>query len=325
AQVSGGPPGQPRTAVQAQLQPALTRDREAAVAVGPGQELSTSSGSRRWSGSREGGMRRHSGYPSLPHSKHEGLHVLGQPHALRGRRKRLHTWQMMAGCEVGLDRPRGRYLRFGYDGSTYLSLEVETLTWTLPTVDGGTPSLDLWGSRKSKLLKLSLWARCPLGGFLGAQERPPPCQALERFCVHPRDALSAEPPKVTVAGRAGQDDTETLICRDHGFYPREIDMAWTRDGEVWLQDASHGVLAPNSDGTFYAWLSVRLDPWDRECFLCRVEHDALQTPVELAWEEPEALRGAYGPASGECVPLLLGLSKAGQAPLGCKRGPGRIR
>ncbi|XP_044285714.1 saoe class I histocompatibility antigen, A alpha chain-like, partial [Varanus komodoensis] len=185
------------------------------------------------------------------------------------------------------------------------------------------------------------------------KERPAPCQALERFCVHPRGALSAEPPEVTVTRRAGQDDTETLTCRAHGFYPREIDMAWTRDGEVWLQDAFRGVLAPNSDGTFHAWLSVRLDPWDIGHFLCCVEHDALQTPVELTWEEPasildhliwptmgvlvllpavvlavlslKTLCGAYGPASSECVPLLLGLSKAGQAPLGCIWGPGRIR
>ncbi|XP_044282713.1 H-2 class I histocompatibility antigen, alpha chain-like, partial [Varanus komodoensis] len=167
--------------------------------------------------------------------------------------------------------------------------------------------------------------RCPLGGFLGAQERPAPCQALERFCIHPRGALSAEPPEVTVTRRAGQDDTETLTCRAYGFYPQEIDMVWTRDGEVRQQDASREVLAPNSDGTFYAWLSVKINPWDRVRFLCRVEHDALQTPVELAWEEPasildhliwpttgvlvllpgivlavlslKALRGAYGPAS----------------------------
>uniref|UniRef100_A0A8D2IGH6 Ig-like domain-containing protein n=1 Tax=Varanus komodoensis TaxID=61221 RepID=A0A8D2IGH6_VARKO len=177
----------------------------------------------------------------------------------------------------------------------------------LPTVDGGTPFLDLWGSRKSKLLKLSLWARCPLGGFLGAQERPAPCQALERFCIHPRGALSAEPPEVTVTRRAGQDDTETLTCRAYGFYPQEIDMVWTRDGEVRQQDASREVLAPNSDGTFYAWLSVKINPWDRVRFLCRVEHDALQTPVELAWEEPASiLDHLIWPTTGVLV-LLPGI------------------
>ncbi|XP_044294981.1 RLA class I histocompatibility antigen, alpha chain 11/11-like [Varanus komodoensis] len=229
----------------------------------------------------------------------------------------LHTWQMMAGCEVGLDRPRGRYLRFGYDGSTYLSLEVETLTWTA-------------ADAMAQKMKRSWEANPSITQRFRAYVEKTCAEWSQARLDHGEEGLGRrEPPKVTVAGRAGQDDTETLICRDHGFYPREIDMAWTRDGEVWLQDASHGVLAPNSDGTFYAWLSVRLDPWDRECFLCRVEHDALQTPVELAWEEPEslptynlgrliwptigvlavllgivvavlslkALRGAYGPAS----------------------------
>uniref|UniRef100_A0A8D2KR74 Ig-like domain-containing protein n=1 Tax=Varanus komodoensis TaxID=61221 RepID=A0A8D2KR74_VARKO len=190
---------------------------------------------------------------------------------------RLHTWQMMAGCEVGLDRPRGRYLRFGYDGSTYLSLEVETLTWTA-------------ADAMAQKMKRSWEANPSITQRFRAYVEKTCAEWSQARLDHGEEGLGRrEPPKVTVAGRAGQDDTETLICRDHGFYPREIDMAWTRDGEVWLQDASHGVLAPNSDGTFYAWLSVRLDPWDRECFLCRVEHDALQTPVELAWEEPESL------------------------------------
>uniref|UniRef100_A0A8D2IP33 Ig-like domain-containing protein n=1 Tax=Varanus komodoensis TaxID=61221 RepID=A0A8D2IP33_VARKO len=185
---------------------------------------------------------------------------------------RLHTWQMMAGCEVGLDRPRGRYLRFGYDGSTYLSLEVETLTWTA-------------ADAMAQKMKRSWEANPSITQRFRAYVEKTCAEWSQARLDHGEEGL----------GRRGEtegemqtfgDDTETLICRDHGFYPREIDMAWTRDGEVWLQDASHGVLAPNSDGTFYAWLSVRLDPWDRECFLCRVEHDALQTPVELAWEEP---------------------------------------
>ncbi|KAH0630649.1 hypothetical protein JD844_013902, partial [Phrynosoma platyrhinos] len=79
---------------------------------------------------------------------------------------------------------------------------------------------------------------------------------------------------------------ETLICRAHGFYPQEIDATWTKDGEVWVQDTFRGVLAPNSDGTYHTWLGIKIDPKERDRYRCRVEHDGLLEPLELAWEEP---------------------------------------
>ncbi|XP_044300023.1 HLA class II histocompatibility antigen, DM beta chain-like [Varanus komodoensis] len=112
---------------------------------------------------------------------------------------------------------------------------------------------------------------------------------------------SAEPPKMKLTRKAGQDDTETLPCWAHGFYPREIDMAWTRDGEVWLPDTFRGVLAPNSDGTYHAWVGIRIDPAERGRFRCRVGHDALPEPLNLAWEEPGGTcRKGYRGASQKC-------------------------
>ncbi|XP_026547824.1 HLA class I histocompatibility antigen, alpha chain F-like [Notechis scutatus] len=79
---------------------------------------------------------------------------------------------------------------------------------------------------------------------------------------------------------------ETHICQVHGFYPREIDAFWTRDGEVWLQDTLHKSVAPNADGTYHYWLSIRIDPKERSRYRCHVQHDSLQEPLDLALEEP---------------------------------------
>ncbi|XP_026549674.1 class I histocompatibility antigen, F10 alpha chain-like [Notechis scutatus] len=84
---------------------------------------------------------------------------------------------------------------------------------------------------------------------------------------------------------------ETHICRVHGFYPREIDAFWTRDGEVWLQDTLHKSVAPNADGTYHYWLSIRIDPKERGRYRCHVEHDGLQEPLDLALEEPKSNLG----------------------------------
>ncbi|KAG8127407.1 hypothetical protein E2320_014379 [Naja naja] len=88
-----------------------------------------------------------------------------------------------------------------------------------------------------------------------------------------------------------EDGMETHICRQHGFYPREIDASWTRDGEIWLQDTFHGSVAPNADGTYHYWLSIRIDPKERGRYRCHVEHDGLQKPLDLALEEPKSSLG----------------------------------
>ncbi|XP_007445383.2 major histocompatibility complex class I-related gene protein-like, partial [Python bivittatus] len=89
-------------------------------------------------------------------------------------------------------------------------------------------------------------------------------------------------PVVTVSSRTEADDgTENHVCRVDGFYPKEIDASWRRDGEVWLQDNFHGSVAPNADGTYHYWLSIRIDPQERDRYRCHVEHDGLQEPVAM--------------------------------------------
>uniref|UniRef100_A0A8C6Y4B0 Ig-like domain-containing protein n=1 Tax=Naja naja TaxID=35670 RepID=A0A8C6Y4B0_NAJNA len=105
-----------------------------------------------------------------------------------------------------------------------------------------------------------------------------------------------KPPVVTMTRRTEvEDGMETHICRQHGFYPREIDASWTRDGEVWLQDTFHGSVAPNADGTYHYWLSIRIDPKEKGRYRCHVEHDGLQKPLDLALEG-ERLQGGTGSA-----------------------------
>ncbi|XP_026582232.1 class I histocompatibility antigen, F10 alpha chain-like, partial [Pseudonaja textilis] len=94
------------------------------------------------------------------------------------------------------------------------------------------------------------------------------------------------PPGVTLerSKTEMEDGMETHICRLDGFYPREIDASWRRDGEVWLEETFHGSLAPNADGTYHYWLSIRIDPKERGRYRCHVEHDGLPEPLDLALE-----------------------------------------
>ncbi|XP_077779798.1 major histocompatibility complex class I-related gene protein-like [Podarcis muralis] len=186
----------------------------------------------------------------------------------------FHTWQMAYGCEVSEDGHRAGYTQYGYDGEDFLSFDKETLTWTATDVPAQFTKrkweIDLaW----SQHIKFYLEKECP--------------EWLPKFLECGKEVLlRKEPPTVKVTRMAGYDGLETLICQAYGFYPREINAKWMKDGEVWEQDTFRRDVVPNSDGTYYAWLGIKVDPKDRDHFRCHVEHDGLPEPLDLAWEEP---------------------------------------
>nr|XP_060615602.1 H-2 class I histocompatibility antigen, Q9 alpha chain-like [Anolis sagrei ordinatus] len=185
-----------------------------------------------------------------------------------------HSWQLMYGCELRRDGSKGGYHQYAYDGRDYISLDKETLTWTAADVPAQNTKRK-WEreTHEAQFQKAYLEGTC--------------IEWLQRYLVYGQESLlRTEVPEVKVTRKVEYDGMETLICHVGGFYPKEIDINWKRDGEVWMQDIYHGLVSPNSDGTYYTWRSVTVDPKEREHYKCHVEHDALPNPVDVAWEEP---------------------------------------
>nr|XP_060615623.1 H-2 class I histocompatibility antigen, Q9 alpha chain-like [Anolis sagrei ordinatus] len=189
----------------------------------------------------------------------------------------LHTFQLMYGCELRRDGSKGGHYQYAYDGNDYISFDKETLTWTAADV----PAQNTKRMRDTELVenqnkKAYLEETC--------------IEWLQKYLGYGKETLletgKLMVPEVMVTRRVTYDGMEALICYVRGFYPREIDIYWTRDGEVWLQDTYHGLVSPNSDGTYYTWWSVTVDPKERGRYKCHVEHDGLLNPVDVAWEEP---------------------------------------
>uniref|UniRef100_A0A8C5WVR1 Ig-like domain-containing protein n=1 Tax=Laticauda laticaudata TaxID=8630 RepID=A0A8C5WVR1_LATLA len=156
----------------------------------------------------------------------------------------LHTWQNMYGCELRKDGSRGGFVQYGYNGKTFITFNKETLTWVAPD------SLAQITQRK--------WDAIP-----GKKEKEKAylekicIEWLERYLSYGNETLlRREPPVVMVSNRTEvEDGMEMHICWIHGFYPREIDASWRRDGEVWLEDTLHGSVVSNADGTYHYWLT----------------------------------------------------------------------
>uniref|UniRef100_A0A670HUX4 Ig-like domain-containing protein n=1 Tax=Podarcis muralis TaxID=64176 RepID=A0A670HUX4_PODMU len=195
----------------------------------------------------------------------------------------LHTWQVRYGCELSQEGHQGAYEQEAYDGMLYPDLDLESLSWM--AVERGA-QVSQTGNQTVSVM-----------AYMGKED----CIAwLQRYLDYGKEALlRTEAPVVKVTRKADYDGLETLVCQIYGFYPKEIDANWVKDGEVWQEGTLRGLVAPNSDGTYYLFLSVKIDSEERERFRCRVEHDSLEKPLDVAWEEPEKRKDGYRAASGD--------------------------
>ncbi|KAK9405434.1 H-2 class I histocompatibility antigen Q9 alpha chain-like [Crotalus adamanteus] len=192
----------------------------------------------------------------------------------------LHTLQLMCGCELSGDGTKGGFYQFGYNGRTFLAFDKDTPIWV---------ALDTQAQFTQRK-----WDAIPGKNQGDKSYLEQICiEWLERYLSYKQEMPQwTDPPEVTMSSRTEvEDGMETHVCRLDGFYPREIDASWTRDGEVWLQDTLHGSMAPNADGTFHTWLSIQIDPKERCRYRCHVEHDSLQEPLDVALEVPESNLG----------------------------------
>ncbi|XP_066473381.1 major histocompatibility complex class I-related gene protein-like [Tiliqua scincoides] len=185
----------------------------------------------------------------------------------------LHTWQSVCGCEVSEGAPRGGQVRYSYDGRDFIALDPMTLTWTAADAVAQLTKAE-WEAEPANVQawKAFLEELCP--------------EWLQKYLRYGAETLQRkEPPVVKVTRKDSQQGLETLLCRAHGFYPKEINVTWRKDGKVRQEDAFHGVVSPNPDGTYYTGLSIEIDPKERSRYQCHVEHDGLQDPLDVAVKE----------------------------------------
>ncbi|XP_015262571.1 PREDICTED: class I histocompatibility antigen, F10 alpha chain-like [Gekko japonicus] len=187
----------------------------------------------------------------------------------------VHTLQLMYGCEVGPDGQlrEGRF-QYAYDGEDFLALDRGTVTWTA-RVPQALVTKSRWETetQDAEFQKSYLEGTC--------------VEWLQRYLGYgSKTLLRTEAPVTRVARKKGYDGQETLFCQLYGFYPKDIEVTWMKDGEDRRAETMTGGVVPNSDGTYNTWLSIEVDPKEKGRYQCRVGHDSLPEPLDLAWEEP---------------------------------------
>ncbi|XP_008981067.1 zinc-alpha-2-glycoprotein [Callithrix jacchus] len=177
-----------------------------------------------------------------------------------------HTLQGRFGCEIQNNRSTGAFWEYTYDERGYIKFDKEIPAW-IPLDPAAHITKQKWEAEPDYVLraKAYLEKECPA--------------TLRKYLNYSKSILDRQdPPSVMVTSHQAQGEDKKLKCLAYSFYPREIDMHWTRAGEVQEPDSGGDVLY-SGNGTYQAWVVVQVSPKDTAPYSCYVQHSSLAQPL----------------------------------------------
>ncbi|KAK1155288.1 BOLA class I histocompatibility antigen, alpha chain BL3-7-like isoform X5 [Acipenser oxyrinchus oxyrinchus] len=202
----------------------------------------------------------------------------------------VHTFQRVAGCELDDDGTSRIFYQDAYDGKEFLSLDLERETW-IATVQQAVFFKQILQASKAYILK-SYKEECVYW--------------LKKYLEKGRNTLKRRVrPKVRLLEKkAVQPAGSEVTCHVTGFYPREVEVTWLRDGQGPLEEGVwSGEVLPNMDGTYQVRKTLTVSPEEQERhrYTCQVDHASLGEKIEK-----ECGTGSHtGIISGVVVSVLL--------------------
>ncbi|KAI4882595.1 hypothetical protein NFI96_032459 [Prochilodus magdalenae] len=181
--------------------------------------------------------------------------------------KGIHTWQYILGCELHDDGTRIGYMQYNYDGEDFLSLDMDTLTWTAAN-DKAVIIKQQWESTpRATSLKTFLDSDC--------------FQRLQKHLDYGRATLERRvPPEVSLFQK---DSSSRVVCHATGFYPKAVSITWQKNGEEVHEDVELRETLPNLDETFQrsSILTVSPDELNQHNYTCIIQHVSLEREMGL--------------------------------------------
>ncbi|CAH2314631.1 MHC class Ia alpha antigen [Pelobates cultripes] len=200
----------------------------------------------------------------------------------------------MYGCELRDDGSTRGYWQYSYDGKGFLALDMQHGIY-IPLTDQAQLSAYRWNSpevRAGERAKYYLQTEC--------------IEWLNKYIEFGKEELDRRiPPEVKVSSQQS-DGVSKLHCQVYGFYPRDVDVIWKRNGIEIPFDETKQVL-PNTDGTYQITVTVEVPPDEREKYSCHVDHSSLNETLIVTWDKEYITRHYYVIFAAVSLVFLFGL------------------
>uniref|UniRef100_A0A8C5QHZ4 Ig-like domain-containing protein n=1 Tax=Leptobrachium leishanense TaxID=445787 RepID=A0A8C5QHZ4_9ANUR len=177
----------------------------------------------------------------------------------------------MYGCELRDDGSTRGYWQYGYDGKDFVALDTERWVY-YPLTDQAQVTAQRWNSPELRVGERNK-------NYLETDCIP----WIRKYLEYGKEELERRVrPEVKVSDQTVNGVTK-LHCQVYGFYPRDVDVKWQKNGiDVPSYEAKH--VFPNSDGTYQIRVTVEVPAEDREGHSCHVDHASLDQQLTVRWE-----------------------------------------
>ncbi|XP_036455041.1 H-2 class I histocompatibility antigen, Q9 alpha chain-like [Colossoma macropomum] len=179
----------------------------------------------------------------------------------------VHTVQWMYGCELHDDGTKRGYMQFSYDGEDFISLDLNTETWTAANVRAVITKQKWEGLREAAKQRAYLENTC--------------IEWLLKYVGYGRSTLERKvPPEVDLFQK---DSSSPVVCHATGFFPKSVMISWQKNGEDLHEEVELRETLPNQDGTFQkrSVLTVSPEELNRNQYSCIIQHSSLEKEIVL--------------------------------------------
>ncbi|KAI4898239.1 hypothetical protein NFI96_029633 [Prochilodus magdalenae] len=207
----------------------------------------------------------------------------------------VHTVQRMCGCELDDDGTKRGYVQDGYDGEDFISLDLDTETWTAANAKAVITKLK-WDP---DVANTNYWKNTYLLNVC--------IESIKKYVGYGRDTLERKvPPEVSLFQK---DSSSPVVCHATGFFPKAVMISWKKNGEDLDEDVELRETLPNQDGTFQkrSILTVSPEELNRNQYTCVVQHSSLEKEMVLQVSDRRVSGGGSDGGSFGIIGAVIGV------------------